>query len=426
MRVECFVTFARAGPDGTGERASSDPLLENFGSVFCGFFFGRFWDWQRVALGELALVPVRVDRLLGAGSIEFGDLVGGQIPALGGQILAKLLLIASSNDDRGDGRPLQKPVQSDLRNGLSGLAGDRVQSVDDSVEVLILNLRTVVGSGVEAAGFGQWLTATDFASKASPAERAPDESADFLVESKRHQLPFILTANERVIDLVGDVSSPAVTVGDTQRLHQMPAGKIGAGDVADFTLTHKLVQRIENLFDRRQSVEAVKVVDVHVIGVETAQAALQRDAQMRAGGAKIVRPVSHAEVGLGRDQRLVAPAFERFAQDFLGEPAGVDIGSVEEVDSGVEADVEETAGFGHVGVSPCLEKLVAAPESGDSKTKRGNFEAGASEKSIFHVRLDALALAPDAEETATGARHNLLTIRAAGILRRIKRMHLIV
>ena len=62
---------------------------------------GRLRDWQRVALGELALMPIGIDGLLFAGAVECGDLIGAQIPAFGGEILAELLFVAGSDDDRG-------------------------------------------------------------------------------------------------------------------------------------------------------------------------------------------------------------------------------------------------------------------------------------------------------------------------------------
>src|ERR1700732_3706227 len=119
---------------------------------------------------------------------------------------------------------------------------------------------------------------------------------------------------------------------------------------------------------------------------------------MRARGAEVVGTVSHAKGGLGGNQSLIALAFERLTQDFLGKAAGVNVGGIEEVDSGFETDVEEATGFSHVGVAPGFEKLVAAPEGGDPITKCRDLEAGASKKAIFHVRLDAAALPTDAEE----------------------------
>jgi hypothetical protein len=64
------------------------------------FRWRRLGRRERIALGGLALEPVRIDGKLLAGSIEFCDLIGGQIPTFGSQILAQLLFVARADDDR--------------------------------------------------------------------------------------------------------------------------------------------------------------------------------------------------------------------------------------------------------------------------------------------------------------------------------------
>ena len=81
--------------------------------------------------------------------------------------------------------------------------------------------------------FGKRLAAADLAGEPSPAQRAPDDGADFLIERQRHELPFVVAADQRIIGLVGDVPCQAVPFRNRQRLHQVPARKVGAADVAD-------------------------------------------------------------------------------------------------------------------------------------------------------------------------------------------------
>ena len=153
--------------------------------------------------------------------------------------------------------------------------GDRVQGVNHFIEVLVLDGRAGLGGCVQAADLGQRLAAADFAGQAAPAERTPDQRADPLVEAEGHQLPLVFSADQRVIDLVGDIPRPAVAVGDGQGLHQVPAGKVGAGDVADLALADEGVQGVLYLFDGGEGVEAVQVVDVDVVGAEAAQASFK-------------------------------------------------------------------------------------------------------------------------------------------------------
>ena len=144
-------------------------------------------DWYGVAIGESdALVPIGVGGLGSAGGVEFGDLVFGEVPADGGEVLAELLFIARAHDDVGDGGALQEPIQSDLWNGLAGFFCDFLDGVDDLVEIFVVDLRAGIGGFVEARNFGDGASTADFAGETRPAKRTPDERADFLVERERH------------------------------------------------------------------------------------------------------------------------------------------------------------------------------------------------------------------------------------------------
>ena len=126
-------------------------------------------DGSGVAIAELALVPVGVDRLRVAGGVELGDLFFGEIPAERAEILAELLLVAGAHDDVDDGGTLQKPVERNLRDGLSGFFGDFVDSVDNFVEIFVLHLRAVGCGFVEARNCRDGLIAANLAGEASPA-----------------------------------------------------------------------------------------------------------------------------------------------------------------------------------------------------------------------------------------------------------------
>src|SRR5579883_1338511 len=78
----------------------------------------------------------------------------------------------------------------------------------------------------------QRLSAPDLPGEPSPAERTPDESADALIDAEGHQLPFVVSADQRVVDLMRDMPRPAVPVGNGERFHQLPAREVGCADVA--------------------------------------------------------------------------------------------------------------------------------------------------------------------------------------------------
>ncbi len=54
---------------------------------------------------------------------------------------------------------LQQPVDGDLRHGLAGLGGDRVERVDHAEELRVIDRRAEIGGLVQAAAFGQRLAA---------------------------------------------------------------------------------------------------------------------------------------------------------------------------------------------------------------------------------------------------------------------------
>ena len=64
-------------------------------------------------------------------------------------------------------------------------------------------------------------------------------------------------------------------------------------------------------------------------------------------------------------------------------PARVDVGRVEHGQAGVEADVDEPRGLGHVALAPRLEGSLPAERARPEAQDR-DLESGASELAIFH------------------------------------------
>src|SRR5271156_1687112 len=159
---------------------------------------------------------------------------------------------------------------------------------------------------------------------------------------------------------MGDVAGPAVTVGGGQSFHQVPAGKIGAADVTDFSAADEDVERAENFFDGSERVETVELEKIDVIGFEAAQAAFDGVDQMEARRADVVRARTGFECGFGGDENFVAAAGNGAAENSFGFAVGVNVSAVEHVGAGFEANVNEAGGFGDAGISPGAEKFVAA------------------------------------------------------------------
>jgi hypothetical protein len=112
-----------------------------------------------------------------------------------------------------------------LRDCLAGLGSDFFQRIDDAIQALVVDRRRHLRGLVQPARARQRRAAADLPGEPAPAERAPHHRADALVDAERHQRPFVVAPDERVIGLVGDEARVAVAVGGGERLHELPARK---------------------------------------------------------------------------------------------------------------------------------------------------------------------------------------------------------
>ena len=100
-------------------------------------------------------------------------------------------------------------------------------------------------------------------------------------------------------------------------------------------------------------------------------------------------PLPDGEGGFGGDEQAIAFAGDGFAEDFFGDAVGINVGGVEEIDAGVEADVDEAGGFGDVAAAPGFEEFVGAAEGAGAEGENGDLKSGVAELSEFHGGKDA-------------------------------------
>ena len=96
-------------------------------------------------------MPVGIDGLPLAGSVDLGQVGRAQRPPHGAEVLPELFLVARPDDHGGDGRALQHPVEGDLGDGLADLAGDFLEDVDETTKSIWL---------ARLPGGGAWLRRT--------------------------------------------------------------------------------------------------------------------------------------------------------------------------------------------------------------------------------------------------------------------------
>jgi len=128
----------------------------------------------------------------------------------------------------------------------------------------------------------------------------------------------------------------------------------------------------------------VQVVDIDMIGAEAAKAGFAGLDEVVSRRAFVVGALAGGEGGFGGNENLIAAAFDGFAEDFLGDSIGVNIGGVEEVDAGFEANIDEAGGLGDVGRAPGFEKFIRAAKGAGAEAEDGDFEARIAKLSVFH------------------------------------------
>src|ERR1039458_3990617 len=169
----------------------------------------------------------------------------------------------------------------------------------------------------------------------------------------------------------------------------MPSGEVRRCDIAHLSVPHKLVESVQRLFNRRQRVEAVHVIDIDIFRLEPLQAAFDLPRQMSPRRTGIVGLVTEGKGCFGRDQKAFArQVLDRLAKNFLGKPLGIDISSVEKIDASFYTEIDEPRSFRHIRLTPRAEKLVPAAEGCRAKAQHRNLQTTSAELSEFHTPFD--------------------------------------
>src|SRR3990170_8604814 len=146
--------------------------------------------------------------------------------------------------------------------------------------------------------------------------------------------------------------------------------------MARLARAHHVVERAQRLVHRRLGVGVMDLVEVHVVGAEAAQRALDGVEDMLARGAAVPGPGTHGTRALGGDHEVVAAAPEPPAQNLFGAARGVegaaqriDVGGVEEGDPARGRPVEDGDRDRLVALEP--ERHGTETEAGELKTRAG-------------------------------------------------------
>ncbi len=273
---------------------------------------------------------------------------------------------------------LEHPRYGDLRLGDVAVFGDFCDAIDDGFV-------GVFGFGVE--GFSEFVCGGALgaallvpgAGEAASGERTPWDYADAFGLAELHHFSFFFAVEEVVVILHGDEARPAVLVGEIESFAELPGVHAAGADVAGFAGFHYVVQGFESFFDWGLVIPAVGLIEIDIVGAESAEAVIDFGEDCFAGQAAAVGVFSHGAVDFGGEDDFIAlgEITECAADDFFAGSVGIDVGGVEEVDACVEGFFYEGSALFFVQgpeVISTLGNAVAHAAEADA----GDFEAGFS------------------------------------------------
>ena len=149
----------------------------------------------------------------------------------------------------------------------------------------------------------------------------------------------------RVLRLVRD-QLHAELLRERVALLQLLRRPLRDADVERLALTDDVGERLERLLQRGLVVEAVRLVEVDVVGAEARQRAVDRLEDVLAAQSGVVRALGTCgEVDLREDlESFAALPFERLAEHDLRRRVGIRVCRVERGDAGVERRVHRLDG----------------------------------------------------------------------------------
>ena len=224
---------------------------------------------------------------------------------------------------------------------------------------------------------------------ATARQRAPRHDGHLAVGAERQDFPFFLTVNQIVLRLEGNELRPAVFLGDVLHPLQLPRENRGRADVPRLTAFHHVVQRLHRFLHRRIRVEAVNLIEVHIVKAKPLQAVVDFRHHVLARRAAAVRTTgAHLEIHLRRHHDLVAVQSEVLdipSRDFLAGTHLIHVRRVEIVDAKVNSLLEHLLAV-LVVLRPREHAVLFAgfPEAHHAETNPRNVHPRAAEFHILH------------------------------------------
>src|ERR1700681_4664659 len=225
------------------------------------------------------------------------------------------------------------------------------------------------------------------AGQQATGKRTPYEQADLFGLQKGNDFPFEIAAGDRVISLKRVEPGQVLELGDAKGFGNLPCLPVGAADVADFSLLHQGVESTKRLLDRGHGIVAMNLVQIDMVGLQTAEAGLHTVHNVAARSPDVIPPRADAAIDLRRDHNILPrdiKVFQRLPEDLFALTFRVIVRRIKEVDAAVNRRLDQFIGPGLAYGADGLEDSSAIPERHGSEAEFRDQETCIAERCVFH------------------------------------------
>src|SRR5229473_720459 len=219
------------------------------------------------------------------------------------EIVVKLVEAFRANNDRGYNRFCQEPCERDTRSTTPVCFRDRSDHVEYLPGPLFVHDGKVVFSAPRIRGL--LIRPAELTGKQAAGQRTKYEQADLFRFQHGNYFPFEIAAGDRVKSLKRVESGQVPELGDAEGFGDPPCLPVGAADVADLSLLHQGVESAKRLFDGGHGVVQMDLVQVDMVGLQTAETGLHTVHDVAARSSDVIPPRADAAIDLRRDHDIL-------------------------------------------------------------------------------------------------------------------------
>src|SRR5712672_1220864 len=317
--------------------------------------------------------------------IQLPKLVPGECEFDRCEIVLKLVEAFRANDDRGYNRLCQEPCERDTCGTTPACFRNWSHHVEDIPGPLFVHDGKVVFSAARIRGL--LVRPAELAGKQATGERTPYEQANLFGFQQGNDFPLEIAAGDRVISLKRVELGQIPELGDTEGSGDLPCLPVGAADVADLSLLYQGVESAKRLFERGHGIIAVDLVQVDMVGLQTAETGLDAVHNVASRSPDIIPPRADAAIDLGRDHDILprdVEVLQRLAENLFALALRIIVRRIKEVDAALDRCLDELIGRGLANGTDGPEEPSAVPECHGSEAESRNQETRITERCVFH------------------------------------------